>query len=94
MTTLEDLYYGNINPHERYIKQGTRIDKLVKLMCKNEEGLTVTLTEQQKEMFEKYKDCQNELSWLTEREAFSDGFILAARIMVEVMQGMGTVEEV
>ena len=49
MTTLEDLYYGNINPHERYIKQGTRIDKLVKLMCKNEEGLTITLTEQQKE---------------------------------------------
>ena len=93
MTTLEDLYYGNINPQERYIKQGTRIDKLVKLMCKNEEGLTVTLTEQQKEMFEKYKDCQNELSGLTESEAFSDGFILATRIMAEVMQGMGTVEE-
>ncbi len=31
MTTLEDLYYGNISPHERYIKQGTRVDKLVKL---------------------------------------------------------------
>ncbi len=59
MTTLEDLYYGNINPHERHIKQGTRIDKLVKLMCKNEEGLTVTLTEQQKEMFEKYKDSKH-----------------------------------
>lgn len=94
MTTLEDLYYGNISPHERYIKQGTMIDNLVKLMCKNEEGLTTTLTEQQKEMFEKYKDCQNELSGLTEREAFTDGFILATRIMVEVMQGMGTVEEV
>ena len=22
MTTLEDLYYGNISPHERYIKRG------------------------------------------------------------------------
>ena len=33
MTTLEDLYYGNISPHERYIKQGTRVDKLVKLIC-------------------------------------------------------------
>ena len=31
MTTLEDLYYGNISPHERYIKQGTRVDKLVKM---------------------------------------------------------------
>ena len=39
MTTLEDLYYGNISPHERYIKRGTRVDKLVKLICKNEEEL-------------------------------------------------------
>lgn len=37
MTTLEDLYYGNISPHERYIKRGTRVDKLVKLICKNED---------------------------------------------------------
>ena len=32
MTTVEDLYYGNISPHERYIKRGTRVDKLVKLI--------------------------------------------------------------
>ncbi len=53
MTTLEDLYYGNISPHERYIKRGTRVDKLVKLICKNEEELNSTLTEKQKETFEK-----------------------------------------
>ena len=35
MTTLEDLYYGNISPYERYIKRGTRVDKPVKLICKN-----------------------------------------------------------
>ena len=29
MTTLEDLYYGNISPHERYIKRGTRVDKII-----------------------------------------------------------------
>ena len=53
MTTLEDLYYGNISPHERYIKRGTRVDKLVKLICKNEEELNSGLTEKQKETFEK-----------------------------------------
>ena len=51
MTTLEDLYYGNISPHERYIKRGTRVDKLVKLICKNEDELTAGLTEKQKEMY-------------------------------------------
>ena len=58
MTTLEDLYYGNISPHERYIKRGTSVDKLVKLICKNEEELNSGLTEKQKETFEKFKDCK------------------------------------
>lgn len=33
MTMLKDLYYFNISPHERYIKKGTRVDKLVTLIC-------------------------------------------------------------
>lgn len=94
MTTLEDLYYGSISPHERHIKRGTRVDKLVKLICKNESELNAGLTEQQKETFEKFKHCQSELSGLTEREAFSSGFILATCIMVEVMEGLVTVEEI
>ena len=44
-------------------------------------------------IFEKFKDCQSEICDLTARQAFTDGFILAARIMVEVMDGMETVEE-
>ena len=94
MTTLEDLYYGNISPHERYIKRGTRVDKLVKLICKNEDELTAGLTEKQKEIFEKFKDCTSELSCISEREAFSSGFILATRIMAEVMQGLEEVEDI
>ena len=93
MTTLEDLYYGNISPHERYIKRGSKVDQLV-LIYKNEETLCATLTEQQKETLDKLKDCQNELSGLTERDAFRDGFILAVRIMVESMEGLEVVEDI
>lgn len=94
MTTLEDLYYGNINPHEMYINRGSQVDRLVKLICKNEDALISSLTEQQKETFDKFKDCQSELCDLTARQAFTDGFVLATRIMVEVMNSMGTVEDV
>lgn len=52
MTTLEDLYYSNISLHARYIKRGSRVDKLVKLICKNEEELNARLTEKQKETYE------------------------------------------
>lgn len=37
MTTLEDLYYGDISLHERYVKRGTREDTLVRLFCRDEE---------------------------------------------------------
>jgi hypothetical protein len=94
MKILEDLYYGNISPHERYIKQGTRVDKLVKLICKNEDELTAGLTEKQKENFEKFKECQGELSCFTEKEAFSAGFILATKIMIQVTADMQDIEEV
>ncbi len=94
MKILEDLYYGNVSPHERYIKQGSRVDKLVKLICKNEEDLNNSLTEKQRETFEKFKDCQGELSCITEREAFSAGFILATRIMMQVTEGLEEVEDI
>ena len=93
MKTLEDLYYGNINPCERDMKRGSRMDKVVKFICINEERLMSTLTEQQKETFDKFRDCQSELCDITARQAFADGFILATRIMVEVMDGIETVEE-
>lgn len=47
---------------------------------------------EQKETFEKFKDCTSELSCITECEAFSSGFILATRIMAEVMQGLEEAE--
>jgi hypothetical protein len=89
MTTLEDLYYGNISPHERYIKRGTRVDKLVKLICKNEEELNSTLTEKQKETFEKFKDAYSELYCCFERDMFAQGFIIATKIMIEVQNYRG-----
>lgn len=67
MTTVEDLYYSNISPHGRYIKQGTRVNKLVKLICKNEEELNSGLTEKPKEIFNKFTDCQKELIDITTR---------------------------
>ena len=94
MTTLEDLWYGNIRPTERTIQRGSELDNLLKLLCQNEDDLMRGLSEKQKETFEKFKDCTSELSCITEREAFSSGFILATRIMVEVMQGLEEVEDI
>lgn len=94
MTMPEDLYYGNICPSEQRIKQGPEHAQLLENICRYEDTLAETLSEQQKEMLQKYKDRRGELSGMTERDAFRDGFVLAVRIMIEVMESIKTPEEI
>ena len=91
---IEELYYGNITPCDRDIVKGGTYSHLLHLVTRNEDDLMQTLTQAQQETFEKFKDCQSELCDITARQAFTDGFILATRIMVEVMDGMETAEEI
>ena len=80
---LEELYYGNLFPHEKCAKLDDEVKELLKLLNRNEEKFTATLTEAQKETFEKYKDCNREISEICEREAFLNGFRLGAQIIIE-----------
>lgn len=85
MNILEELYYGNIVPNEKCAKFDDEVKELLKLLNRNEEKLTATLTELQKENFEKYKDCNREISEICEREIFLNGFRLGARIIIDVV---------
>lgn len=85
MNILEELYYGNIVPNEKCAKFDDEVKELLKLLNRNEEKLTATLTELQKETFEKYKDCNREISEISERETFLNGFRLGARIIIDVV---------
>ena len=84
MSILEDLYCGRIAPHEHRIAPESEYENLLRYIIDHEDDLKSTLTEQQKETFEKYKDCRAEIESLTEVEAFISGFKLATRIMMEV----------
>ena len=88
MTILEDLWYGNVRPAERSIVRGSKLDNLMKLICQNEDDLMKGLTDKQKESFEKFKDCQSEITDYLETEAFTQGFTIAGKLMVEVMRTM------
>lgn len=85
MDILEDLYYGNLFPHEKCAKLDDEVKALLKLLNRNEEKLAAALTEAQKETFEKYKDCNREISEISERETFLNGFRLGARIIIDVV---------
>ena len=83
MTTLEDLYYGNIVPADKGVKKGSEYSQLLHLAARNEEKLSATLTEKQKILFEKYKDCCIDMYGIAEIEAFVSGLKLGVKIIVE-----------
>lgn len=85
MTTLEDLYYGNIIPREHSFKRGSAYSEVLGYIVRHQDDLLATLTEQQKEIFEKLEDCESELHGMNELKVFISGFKLATRIMIEVM---------
>ena len=84
MTVLEDLWYGNINPHETFLNGNCRFKHLLSLMGKNRDKLTDTLTEQQKETLEKYDDTVNEMHSLSEQASFQYGFSLGVRLILSI----------
>ena len=87
MTTLENLYYGNISPHEYEVERGSEYDATAKLVIRHEQELSATLTEQQNAILEKIKNNHTELMSLGERDAFCRGFSLAVRLLTEAMSG-------
>ncbi len=85
MTTLENLYYANIAPHEYEVVRDSEYDIIAKLLIRHEQELSATLTEQQNDILQKIKDNHTELMNLGERDAFRRGFSLAVRLMVEAI---------
>ena len=53
MTTLEELWYGNIRPVETYIEGNMEYRSLLRIVAKNREKLETTLNPEQAELFEK-----------------------------------------
>lgn len=54
MRILEEFWYGNIEPTEYDTSSCKEYKKLLELICRNEEKLRATMTDEQKERFEKY----------------------------------------
>ena len=86
-SVIEELYYGNITPVERAYRRNSEYAHVLQLAARNEEKLSETLTEAQKETFEKFKDGTSELNGMTEVTAFTLGFKLGLRLTAEAFIG-------
>ena len=85
MKIIEELWYGNISPCEQDFKKGSKYSELLGYIVRHEEDLQKRMNDEEKEIFEKFTECTNEMYGIAEREAFVRGFTLGARIIIEVM---------
>ena len=90
---IEELYYGNITPSERSYRRAGEYAHILQLVTRNEEKLTETMTDAQKEIFEKFKDNTSELCSMTEVTAFTLGFKLGLRLAAEAFIGGNSKQE-
>ena len=86
MRILEELWYGNIEPTEYGASPSPRYRELRRLVDRNEVDLRATMTDAQKELFNRYLESVLEYQTLSELLLFQNSFKLGARLMVEVME--------
>ncbi len=86
MKILEEFWYGNIEPTEYDTTPSKEYKELLQLICRNEEKLQATFTDEQKDLFSRYMDCVREFQAMADCLLFQSSFKLGARMMAEVMQ--------
>ena len=86
MRLLEEFWYGNIEPTDYDTSSCKEYKKLLELICRNEEKLQATFTDEQKELFSRYVDCMREFQTMADYLLFQHSFKLGARMMLEVME--------
>ena len=82
---LEELWYGNVCPNTDCRNQDKETTQLMEYIADHHSALNETLTDKQKEIFEKFNDCYDELADINEREIFVYAFRLGMRIAIEVL---------
>lgn len=82
---LEELFYGNICPNTDCRSKDKQTKELMGYIADHHDNLYKMLTDKQKEIFEKFDDCWDELTDINEREIFVYAFRLGARVAIEVL---------
>ena len=82
---LEELFYGNICPNTDCRSHNKETKQLMAYIAEHHDSLLSTLTDNQKELLEKFDDCYAELTDINERELFVYAFRLGAKITIDIL---------
>ena len=79
------LWHGNINPQEDSRNNSPEMKELMEYMARHHDDLLKTMTDEQKEIFEKFEDCRGEYATYAEEAIFEYAFKLGAKLVYEAL---------
>ena len=82
---INELWHGNVCPQTDSRNNSPEMKELMEYMARHHDDLLKTMTDEQKEIFEKFDDCYTELIDINEREIFAYAFRLGMRIAIEAL---------
>ena len=83
-SVINELWHGNIIPQEDSRTNSKEMKELMEYMARHHDDLLKTMTDEQREIFEKFDDCWSEYSSYAEEAIFEYAFKLGARLAMEV----------
>ena len=85
MNVIKELWHGNIIPQDDSRNNSPEMKQLMEYMARHHDALLKTMTEEQKEIFEKFHDCWSEYMSLAEATIFEYAFKLGAKLTMEIL---------
>ena len=82
---LSELWHGNINPQEDSRNNTPEMKQLMDCMARHHDDLLKTLSDEQREIFERFDDCWSEYASLAEEAIFVYAFRLGAQLTLDAL---------
>ena len=82
---INELWHGNIVPGEDSRNNSKEMKELLGYMARHHDDLLKSMTDEQKEIFEKFEDCWGEYVTLAEAAIFEYAFKLGMQIAIETL---------
>ncbi len=83
---LKELWRGNVMPPEDGRHNTPEMQQLLEYISRHNDNLLKTMTDEQKEVFEKFDDCWSEYMSLAEAAIFEYAFRLGMQIAIETLK--------
>jgi hypothetical protein len=80
---IQELWYGNIIPQEDNYTNTMEMKELLGYITRHHKDLEKNMTDEQKDIFQKFQECWNKYTSLSEAAIFEYAFKLGMKMAIE-----------